>query len=259
MSNCPKCGAEVEIGQKMCAWCGTDLPASAPAPAPTRVQSAAPRQGVEPVSASESQDIPSIDAARTLAKTGDLSGAEDIFKAILAENPQDQESLFGLGGIHFKRGSKTQAAELWRRLKILNPAYPHIDSWLNQVVEKVNPPAASPEPPVESRQEAPLPRPLPQFPQKPFQPKQRTRRPGTTPSQLDLPEGDDDWTKQSIRVVALDEPETEEPVPVPEVKQRNASSIPPPEKIAAWTKAVSWISMLIFAAAVIAAYFILPG
>lgn len=258
MSNCPKCGAEVETGQKMCAWCGTDLPKAAPTPAPGRVSPSAQPQHGEETSISEAQSTVTIDTARTLAKAGDLAGAEKAFKTLLADNPQEQEALFGLGGIHFKRGNKSLAAELWLRLKKLNPAYPHIDSWLDQVVEKTVPPPVS-TPSIEAREEAPPSRPAQQPLQHSFQPKQRTRRPDSSPSQIDAPEGDDDWRNQSVRVMALDEPEAEEPAPtVSEVKAKPTSSIPQAERIAVWTRVVSWLCIVLFGAGVALVYFVLP-
>ncbi|MCL4734583.1 MAG: hypothetical protein KJ050_06565, partial [Candidatus Omnitrophica bacterium] len=161
-------------------------------------------------------------------------------------------------GIHFKRGNKSLAAELWLRLKKLNPAYPHIDSWLDQVIEKTVPPPVS-TPSIEAREEAPPSRPLQQPLQHSFQPKQRTRRPDSSPSQIDAPEGDDDWRNQSVRVMALDEPEAEEPAPtVSEVKAKPTSSIPQAERIAAWTRVVSWLCIVLFGAGVALVYFVLP-
>ncbi|MCA9430420.1 MAG: hypothetical protein KC940_07930 [Candidatus Omnitrophica bacterium] len=178
MPNCKNCGAEVDIDQKTCAWCGAENPASggkpaAPQPKPKPPQPSPPAPQPS-ASGSEMRTHkgtgPSIEDARNLAQRGDLDGALSLFHRIHETQPNNQEALFGIGGIHFKKNEPKKAIESWLKLKVLNPNYPNLENWIQQAKQKL-PPAP----------EKPSPRPTH----------------SASPSSLNVEE---DWRQQSVKV-----------------------------------------------------------
>jgi hypothetical protein len=244
---CPNCGAEVDIGQKMCAWCGADLPKVAPPP-PTHA-GRTDRNGPSPSTGS----VLSIEEARNLARSGNLEGALSAFEEILTKDSHHQEALFGMGGVHFKKGDKRKAAEAWLKLRRINPAYPHIDSWVSQVQDAIPQPtqAAPRQPQAQPVTLSPTPAP----------PSTYSRR-ATQPPRLDVDhgmkshEGDDDWTKQSVRIdtskasavkEVVSEPSPQRYEPVPEFK---------PNPIPIWVTPLSWILVIGYAVLFVGVYFL---
>lgn len=274
---CPACGAEVEIGQKMCAWCGADLPLIAPAPAaPTPVERTSHSATEQPVPNARpsrvtvngnrgvaSGTIPTIDEARNLARSGDLDGALTMFERVLDNDSTNAEALFGIGGVHFKRGDRRKAAEAWLKLKRINPVYPHIDSWLSQVSDAL--PSAKPQP---APPPAPRPRPSTVSPEPEASPSAFPRRP-TQPHPrppldhgLDSHDGDDDWTRQSVRV---DTTRREEVEPEPVLDQQVNKSVPPtaepipqfkPNPVPIWVTLISWVLVVGYAVLFVGIYFL---
>ncbi len=237
MPNCPKCGAEVDVGQKMCAWCGVELSGGAPQAPATPPTSRAPTPArAQPPPSSHG---PTVEDARSLAKAGDLEGALTVFRAVVESSPQDQEALFGIGGVYFKKGDPRRAAEAWLKLKTLNPAYPNIDGWLAQVQTR---PSSSPH--IPSPEPTPYPAPSPPRPAR----REASREPGE----------EDDWRRQAVRVDRTDAP----PVPKPEPKP-----VPAPESAAAddvsrwmggklpgWVVPVGWVLIALYLLIIFAIY-----
>ena len=258
---CPNCGAEVDIGQKMCAWCGADLPKT---PLPSASQSSSsndpgssttsPRTGrPTPPGSVHSAGVTSIEEARKLARSGNLDGALITFEYILSKEPHHQEALFGLGGVHFKKGDKPKAAETWLKLKRINPDYPHIDTWVSQVQEVAAPPQASPP--------KSTPRPIPPTPPQPAPstfPSRPTRHLEPETAHVEgTHEGDDDWTKQSIRVDVAQRDTMAEPV-IDEPTPHNSEPIPEyrPNRIPIWVTPLSWILVIGYAVLFVGVYFL---
>lgn len=254
---CPNCGAEVDIGQKMCAWCGFDLPKVPPAntsqPATTADSGpkTSPSRADQPVSKGpvSTTGFSSIEEARKLARSGNLDGALMTFEYILSKEPYHQEALFGLGGVHFKKGDKRKAAEAWRKLQDINPDYPHIDSWVAQVQDAPVTPPVSPAPKPQSPPAAP-----PAFSRRPAQ---RPPHDIDSDHETRIHSGDDDWTRQSVRVdvaqrEAVEEQVIEEPAP------RRSEPIPAfkPNPIPIWVTPLSWILVIGYAVLFVGVYFL---
>ena len=208
MPNCPHCNAEVDVGQKICAWCGEEVSAApkaktpAPAPAPPKPPTVAFPAPSAPVAERPSHG-PSAAAARELAKRGDLEGALRLYREILSIDPNDSEALFGTGGIHFKRAEHKKAIESWLKLKVLNPSYPNLDQWVANAKKNLatSGPSSPPPPSPAQRPKAPTPLPSPQGPV-------------------------EDWQRQSVRVDHIDEEVLKEPLPTPKSKARKTQPEP---------------------------------
>ncbi len=269
---CPKCGAEVDADQKMCAWCGTDLPKMAPPPQPKPLpQAAGPSVGAHSAhtphlsrqngnGGSPATRVSSVEEARTLARSGDLEGALAAFEEILNTDPHHQEALFGLGGVHFKKGDKRKAAEIWLKLRRVNPAYPHIDSWISQVQDAIAPPIqTSPSSPPSRPATTPLPTQASSptaFPRRPTQPRRRDEM----NLAVETHEGDDDWTKQSVRVDVTKQKEVVvEPATIEEPTPPRNEPIPEfrPNPIPVWVTPLSWILVMGYAVLFVWSYFLI--
>ena len=208
---------------------------------------------------------PSAEDARILAKRNDLEGALHLYNLVLQKNPKDQEALFGVGGIHFKRRAYKKAAESWLKLKDLNPSYPKIESWIAQVEKHLAPPpppaappSPSPAPPAESSPDRPKMSPGKEVPQS-----------YTAPLPVpDLPEAEDnedeDWQRQAVRIDEIDEDALRTPLPDPvaseekeepkakkwEFQDEPEDAAPPP-----WTLSVGWIAVWLYVALIWRIYF----
>lgn len=256
MPNCPKCGTEVDVGQKTCMWCGEALSgAPTPVAAPSKP---VPAAAAQPRSSSPSSQmvvnsgagIPTSEDARSLAKRGDLEGALMLFHRILEAHPNDQEGLFGIGGVYFKRGDFKKAAESWFRLKALNPSYPNIEGWLAKVQEKLPSSQNIASPPASESYAAAPPR--------PSRPPSSQRI--TPPSR----EEDEDWRRQSVRVgsdIDLDKLVVEPPVKAQEPEKREPDEMLDDISkwmggtVPAWVAPAGWGLVLLYAAVVVMVYF----
>jgi tetratricopeptide (TPR) repeat protein len=256
MPNCPKCGQEVDPDQRLCAWCGEELkkPIGAKIPA-----------GGAPAESPAKPKGPTSEDARTLAKRGDLTGAIRLFNQVLENNPHDQEALFGIGGIHFKKAEYKKAAESWLRLKVMNPAYPKIDSWIQQAQKHLTPstqhlqvPPSGPGQAAPGASKAPSspsvspPKPAPVAPPP-------SREPSRTPSSLsdDFAE-EDSWRSQAVRVDKIDEAalEKELPKPKPAAKDEIVGVGRDRNAIQSWVATLGWILVPLYAIAIWLIYFI---
>ncbi|MCG3197916.1 MAG: tetratricopeptide repeat protein [Candidatus Omnitrophica bacterium] len=253
MPNCPKCGAEVDVGQKMCAWCGVELagagspaPAPPPSPAPVAPQSATPFPTPPRSRTPFPTHGPTVEDARNLAKAGDYDGALTVFRAVVESNPNDQEALFGIGGVYFKKGDHRRASEAWLQLKTLNPNYPNIDGWLSQLQTR---------PPSSQQIQAPPP---PSFPTP------SPARPSGTPSRSFRREDlggtveEDDWRRQAVRVERTEVPRAPKPepkpAPVPDTEAPQDISKWMGGKVAGWVVPVGWVLIALYLLVVYALY-----
>jgi tetratricopeptide (TPR) repeat protein len=207
---------------------------------------------------------PSSEDARLLAKRNDLDGALHLYSLVLQKNPNDQEALFGVGGIHFKRGEYRKASEAWLTLKALNPSYPRIEEWVAQVEKRLAPP---PPPPVPR----PSPEPPPQSPavQPKTPPRVEVLQSYTAPlpvpdlSEMDGTE-DEDWQRQAVRIDEINEDALKSPLPEPpppdqreepKAKKWEFQDEPLDEAPPRWTLSVGWIVVWVYAALVWRIYF----
>lgn len=169
MPNCKNCGAEVDLDQKTCAWCGTENPAGGGAPPqrlkPAPIPAPPPPRPQAPSAASTGSEMrihkgsgPSIEDARKLAQIGDMTGALSLFNRILETQPSHTEALFGLGGVYFKQGEHRKAIEQWLKLKVIDPNYPNLENWIGQAKQKLPPsPPRKPASSLDVSTEAPAP------------------------------------------------------------------------------------------------------
>ncbi len=61
--------------------------------------------------------------AHAAHSSGDLARAEQLYRAVLARNPQDTEALSGLGDIARSRGDKTASLKYYEDVQKQNPGY----------------------------------------------------------------------------------------------------------------------------------------
>jgi len=219
LPNCPHCNAEVDVDQKVCAWCGEPVrAASRPKALPSGPTHQPPPRVSAPVSApsqptpTTAKKGPSAVDARELAKRGDLDGAQRLYREILSNHPNDPEALFGTGGIHFKRGEHKKAVETWLKLKVLNPSYPNLDQWIANAKKNLSPSGLS---------TPPSPPPRPQTPS-------TSQRVPIPPTSSRAPE--EDWQRQSVRIDHLDEEALKEPPPAPKFKKEKGKTEPVEEE-----------------------------
>ena len=179
---------------------------------------------------------PSTEDARQLAKRGDMEGALRLFREILEKDPNDQEALYGIGGVHYKKGDYKRAAEAWLRLKVLNPSYPNIDQWVAEVQKYLTPSGLSVAAPSSAAPQEPAP----------------AYAPPPPPSAAH-----EDWQRQSVRVEEIDERAFEEPLPeerkatAEEEKEEWEMGAPQP-----WTVKAGWVAVLLYLALIAGFYFV---
>lgn len=216
MPNCPHCNAEVDVGQKICAWCGESVSAAPKPKAPAAAPPKPPQPQPPPPVSQSSQPTPvaprkgpSASDARSLAKRGDLEGALRLYREILSNSPNDPEALFGTGGIHFKEGEHKRAIEVWLKLKVLDPNYPNLDQWIANAKKNLSPSGLS-------------------APQSTSPPRQKSpSSPERVPPSAPPPrEPEEDWQKQSVRIDHIDEEVLKEPPPPPKPKKETRQPEP---------------------------------
>jgi hypothetical protein len=168
-----------------------------------------------------------------------------LFRTILDTDANDQEALFGMGGVHFKKGDARRAAEAWLKLKVLNPAYPNIEGWIAQAQQKLpsSPQISAPRHPPSSV-EIPLP----------------PRRPSYEDSEFGHGEEEDDWRRQPVRVTKVDAPRIESPKPLPPSKGTETGNEDDESKwmggrIPTWMIPAGWVLMLIYLGVIGLLYF----
>jgi hypothetical protein len=174
-----------------------------------------------------------------------------VFRAILETNGTDQEALFGMGGVYFKKGDRKRAAEAWLNLKVLNPSYPNIEGWLSQV-----------QPKSDSSQQLIPPPPPRQAPTAAPPPTQRPAPRAWGESDQEGLSDEEDWRKQAVRVDRTDLPLSEAPAP---------AETPPPSdvdtkgeddlgkwmggKVPVWVVPTGWALVLVYVGVIALIYF----
>jgi tetratricopeptide (TPR) repeat protein len=78
---------------------------------------------LEPLPPGESSDLGRI-VALAYFRSGKVAEAEQAFRATLAKNPQDGQSLVGLGSIQLAQNRPTEALKLFEQAKAIAPADP---------------------------------------------------------------------------------------------------------------------------------------
>jgi len=255
MPSCWKCGSEIDATQEYCAWCG-EKQKTAEAQPKFRPPSGPPPSSTPTPFSSGATGTAAIDTARRAAQAGDLDRSLILFQDLLTANPSDQEALFGMGGVHFKKGEFAKAAEAWMRLKVFNPDYPNIDDWITKARDKAASAPATPRAPATPT----LP---PSAPQQGWQghsappPPPDFSKPGTPPPPSGASRGGEDWQKSMVRVDKTEPPPEPPPPPKPKKKppKPEMEAGPPVDPLPTWLVPTGWALMVVYAVAVYVIYF----
>src|ERR1700730_14704382 len=81
---------------------------------------------LEPLVPGESSPDLGRTVALALSRLGKISEAEQAFRATLAKNPQDAQSLVGLGSIQLAQNRPAEALKLFEQAKAITPADPKV-------------------------------------------------------------------------------------------------------------------------------------